>query len=773
MGYLDGLNNEQKQAVLYIDGPSMVIAGAGSGKTRVLTHKVVHLLQNGYLPSQIMVLTFTNKAANEMRERIEKMVGPGYAASLWMGTFHSIFAKILRREADKLGYPNNFTIYDTIDSRNTIKQIVKELGLDPKKEYVPQKVHSRISKLKNNLFTAQYYLSNPEFLEKDKKSKMPMFGEIFKLYENRLKQSGAMDFDDLLLQTNILFKKFPEVLQSYQERFRFILVDEYQDTNYAQYLIVKKLSERHRRICVVGDDAQSIYAFRGARIENIFAFQKDFPEFKLFKLEHNYRSTKKIVSAANSVIAKNTRQIPKNVFSTAEEGESLIVVRHPTDYEEGRWVAEKIKELAQQGVEYSDIAILYRMNSQSRIFEDFLRQKNVPYKIYGGLSFYQRKEIKDTIAYMRLALNPHDEQALQRVLNYPARGIGKTTEQHIFDYAAQNQISVWKVLEKLETLPISISPRSKNALLRFRALIKDFMAKSLSMELYDFAVYVAKHSGILNALATDPSAESQSRYENVQELLNAIKEYTETAEEEQPTLENFLQNIALLTDQDTDEKQGINVPKVSVMTVHSAKGLEFNTVFLVGLEQSIFPGEKIKYNPADLEEERRLFYVALTRAKKQIFLSYADTRLHWGQLRDQQPSQFISEIDRSLLKFENETPEFETFSEEQGASSFEEFRREVKQERDVKQFYRKPPEPKPDISKLKKVATSSHSAQKTINEEPTTGIKVGSMVFHSRFGRGKVLSLTGVYPDTKAEIEFENFGKKKILLKFAKLQILS
>jgi len=553
MDYLKGLNNEQREAVLYIEGPSMVIAGAGSGKTRVLTHKIVHLLRNGYLPNQIMVLTFTNKAAKEMRERIEKMVGPGYASALWMGTFHSIFAKILRREAGLLGYPSNFTIYDTIDSKNVIKQIIKDLNLDPK-VYDPKKIQSRISKFRNNLVTADYYQSLDDMRHKDIRNKIPEFGNIFKKYELRLKKAGAMDFDDLLLQTNILFRKFPDVLAKYQQIFRFILVDEYQDTNYAQYLIIKRLAEKHRKICVVGDDAQSIYAFRGARIENIFAFQKDFPEMQLFKLEHNYRSTQKIVHAANSIISKNSRQIPKNVFSTAEEGENITVVEHITDYEEGRWVAKKIKEIHDGGVEYSDIAILYRMNSQSRIFEDFLRQNNIPYKIYGGLSFYQRKEIKDVLAYLRLAVNPNDDESLRRVINYPARGIGKTSQDALFQYAANQQLSIWQVIEKIETAPVKLTQRSRTALIRFRELIRDFIQKRHTLEVYDFATYVANFSGILQELKADPSPEAQSRFDNIQELLNAIQEYAETSTE-QPSIDDFLQNIALLTDEENKKRK--------------------------------------------------------------------------------------------------------------------------------------------------------------------------------------------------------------------------
>ncbi len=687
-----------------------------------------------------------------------------------MGTFHSIFAKILRREADKLGYPRNFTIYDTIDSRNTIKQIIKEMQLDPK-QYNPQKIHSRISKLKNNLFTADVYNNNPENLEKDRRLQIPLFGDIFKKYEVRLKQAGAMDFDDLLLQTNILFKKYPDVLEGYRQLFHFILVDEYQDTNFAQYLIIKKLAEKHRKICVVGDDAQSIYAFRGARIENIFAFQKDFPEYRLFKLEQNYRSTQKIVEAANSVIRKNERQIPKKVYSTAEQGENLTVVNHITDYEEGRWVAQKIKEIHRSGVEYSDIAILYRMNSQSRIFEDFLRRENIPYRIYGGLSFYQRKEIKDVVAYLRLAVNPNDDEALRRVLNYPARGIGNTSQQAVFQYAAERQLPIWQVISAIETVPLKLTARSRTALVKFRDLINDFIRKQLTMDLYDFAMYVAKMSGILDTLASDPSPEAQSRFENVKELLNAIKEYAETTTDE-PTLDNFLQNIALLTDQDTEDDEGQPIPKVNIMTIHSAKGLEFHTVFLVGLEQSIFPGENARFDPNQMEEERRLFYVALTRAKKQVFLSYANRRLQWGQLRDQVPSQFIDEIDPDLLTFEKKDEDAYFDRTDSGGASFESFKQEVSSVSPEK-IYKKVPQSRPDVSKLKKISSGQRqSAEKHLDYEPNTGIKVGSLVFHSRFGKGRVLDLTGEFPDTKAEIDFEKFGKKKILLKFAKLQIL-
>ncbi len=769
MNYLDKLNDSQRQAVLYIDGPSMVIAGAGSGKTRVLTHKVVHLLHSGYNPSEIMVLTFTNKAANEMKERIEKMIGHEKANGLWMGTFHSIFARILRKEAHRLGYPNNFTIYDTVDSKNTIKQIIKHLNLDPQ-TYQPNKIFGRISKAKNNLITPEYYISNPEFKRLDQIAKIPMFGEIFLRYQNNLKQAGAMDFDDLLLNTNILFRNFPDILQFYQQYFKFILVDEYQDTNYSQYLIIKKLAQKHRKICVVGDDAQSIYAFRGARIENIFNFQKDFPEHKLFKLEQNYRSTQKIVQAANSIIKKNKFQIPKNVFSTAEPGEDILIVNHPTDYEEGRWVAEKIKQIHQNNVPYSDIAILYRTNAQSRIFEDFLRKNNIPYKIYGSISFYQRKEIKDLVAYLRLIINPADNEALRRIFNYPARGIGQKTQQLIFNYAQQNNLPIWNVLLSIESIPLNANPRALHAAIKFRNLIQDFQNKAKSLELYDLTKYVAEKSGLINEFSKDNSVENLSRLENIKEFLNAVKEYSETALEQTPTLDDFLQQITLLTSEDIDSEQEKLLDKVNVMTIHAAKGLEFHTVFLVGIEDGLFPSELSKTDPKDLEEERRLFYVAITRAKKQIFISYAERRLHWGKLSDQKPSPFIKELDQSLVKYLLYQNNYKPLSKPVTATnavSYDDFIADnnLKTHPPAKNY-------KPDPSKLKKISSSPQSDQQKIQYDPHSGLKIGMTVFHSRFGKGKVLSIYGNYPDTKAEILFEQFGTKKMLLKFAKLKIL-
>ncbi len=768
--YLEQLNPAQRQAVEYIQGPSLVIAGAGSGKTRVLTYKVVHLINNGYHPTEILVLTFTNKAANEMRQRIEKMIGAGQAGLLWMGTFHSIFAKILRHEAHHIGYPANYTIYDTIDSRNVIKQVIRELELNPK-DYPINLIHSRISRAKNNLITAEYYSQQEKLIQQDSMKGIPEFSRIFTVYQNKLRKAGAMDFDDLLLNINILFHENPDVLEKYRNIFRFILVDEYQDTNYAQYIIIKKLAQKHGHICVVGDDAQSIYAFRGARIENILNFQRDFPQAKLFKLEQNYRSTKKIVNAANSVIAKNKMQIPKQVFSTAEDGEDILVVSHATDYEEGRWVAEEISRLKRKGVPLSEIAILYRMNFQSRIMEDFLRKKNIPYRIYGGISFYQRKEVKDILAYIRMVVNPQDDEALRRIINYPTRGIGSSTQQVIFEEAARRGIPVWNIIENLENLSLPLSSRSVNAVVKFRSLIQSLQKKAQETDFYEFARVLVASTGIIQALEEEGSQEAKNRIENIMELLSAIKEFSSNMPEgEALTPDAFLQQVALLTAEDT-ENNG-DQDKVNVMTIHSAKGLEFHTVFLVGTEMGIFPSEMSKSDIKELEEERRLFYVAITRAKKQVYISYANSRKFWGRVEAQSPSPFIDEIDQELLSFKLHN-DFTTQKVSFSGSSYNEFKRE--QSFSPPQPQTKRFNPKPDVSRMKKVSTkpAATGTEKNIDYEPTTGLRVGMEVIHNKFGRGKILSMTGEYPNTKAEIEFQNLGVKKILLKFAKLQVVS
>lgn len=649
MDFLHELNDNQREAVLHTEGPALVIAGAGSGKTRVLTYRIAHLLSKGIPAYHILALTFTNKAAREMQKRISQLVGAENASNLWMGTFHSIFSKILRFEADKLGYTSNFTIYDTQDSKNLIKAIVKDLKLDDK-VYKPNDVLGRISMAKNNLIVAQAYAQSSRITNADAAARKPMIAEIYKHYQMRCKQSDTMDFDDLLLQTNILFRDFPEVLAKYQQKFRYILVDEYQDTNYSQYLIIKKLSESHHNICVVGDDAQSIYSFRGARIENILNFRNDYPDFKIFKLEQNYRSTTTIVNAANSIISKNKEQIPKRIFSENEEGEKIKVLRALSDKEEGFQVTNEIFKMANyEQEEYSDFAILYRTNAQSRILEEALRKRNIPYKIYGGQSFYQRKEIKDLLAYFRLSVNQNDEEAFKRIINYPRRGIGDTTIDKIREIAQQHRVSMWTVLCNLEKVAGSFNNSSLTKLNNFRLLIEKFAERSQEENAYDVACTIVQSSGITDDLSNDSTPEGVSRKENIQELLNAIKDFSETAYKEgfSDKLATFLEGVALLTDQDTEKPGDDN--KVTLMTIHAAKGLEFPNVFITGIEEELFPAQQCASNPQALEEERRLFYVALTRAEKKVVMSYATTRYRNGQIISTRPSRFIAEIDPHFL----------------------------------------------------------------------------------------------------------------------------
>ena len=649
MNFLNELNESQRAAVEYTQGPALVIAGAGSGKTRVLTYRIAQLLSQGVPAYKILALTFTNKAAREMQKRIAELVGTEIAANLWMGTFHSIFSKILRFEAEKLGYTSSFTIYDTQDSKNLIKAIVKDMKLDDK-VYKPNVILGRISMAKNNLIVAQSYAQNSRILSEDTAGKRPLIGEIYKQYQQRCKQSDTMDFDDLLLQTNILFRDHPEVLAKYQEKFNYILVDEYQDTNYSQYLIVKKLSDIHRNICVVGDDAQSIYSFRGARIENILNFKNDYPDYKLFKLEQNYRSTTTIVDAANSVISKNREQIPKKTFSENEEGEKIIVMRALSDKEEGFQVTNEIFKLANyEQQEYSDFAILYRTNAQSRILEEALRKRNIPYKIYGGQSFYQRKEIKDLLAYFRVAVNQNDEEALKRIINYPRRGIGDSTVEKLREIALKYQVSIWTVLCNLNKVADTFNSGTLAKLSKFAAMIDRFREQIPNENAYDIAYVIARTSGIVDDLSADETPEGVSRKENIQELLNGIKDFSETAYKEgkDDKLPAFLEGVALLTDQD-GEKEG-DQNKVTLMTIHSSKGLEFSNVFLAGMEEELFPAQQCVASPSALEEERRLFYVALTRAEKRVFLSYATTRYKNGQVVSSRPSRFIAEIDQEYL----------------------------------------------------------------------------------------------------------------------------
>ncbi|MBL7883009.1 MAG: UvrD-helicase domain-containing protein, partial [Bacteroidia bacterium] len=688
--YLEELNPVQRKAVECTEGPVMIIAGAGSGKTRVLTYRIAHLMEKGVDSFNILSLTFTNKAAREMKERIGKIVGDSEAKNLWMGTFHSVFARILRSEAEKIGYPSNFTIYDTDDSKSLIKTILKEQGLDDK-SYKPSSVLARISAAKNNLISAQQYLNNAQIQEEDRMAVKPKMGIIYEQYSKRCFKAGAMDFDDLLFNTNILLRDFPAVLHKYQHKFKYILVDEYQDTNFSQYVIVKQLAAAFRNICVVGDDAQSIYAFRGANIQNILNFEKDYPELNTFKLEQNYRSTQNIVEAANSVIANNKEQLKKNVFTQNEEGEKIKVVKNDSDNAEGNYVANSIFETKMNEQAHNrDFAILYRTNAQSRAMEEALRRQNIPYRIYGGVSFYQRKEIKDLLAYYRLTLNNHDEEALKRIINYPARGIGDTTLDKITIAANDHDVSLWTVIENINQFEIGLNAGAKSKLDDFSTMIKSFSAMLKTHNAYDLGQHVAVHSGILRDLYADKTPEGVSRHENIQELLNGLKEFVETeietivddiqTDEEkdffsseittpaelnngllfteqdlndkpasalttEPTLDIFMQDIALMTDSDKDAKNEKDRNRVVLMTIHAAKGLEFKYVYIVGLEENLFPSQMSLTSRTDLEEERRLFYVAITRAEKKLTLSYSTTRYRWGNLIYCEPSRFIEELD--------------------------------------------------------------------------------------------------------------------------------
>ena len=653
--YIEELNESQRAAVLYGDGPSLVIAGAGSGKTRVLTYKIAYLLENGYNPWNILALTFTNKAAREMKERIARQVGEQRARFLWMGTFHSVFSRILRAEASHIGFTSQFTIYDSADSKSLIRSIIKEMGLD-EKTYKPGSVQARISNAKNHLVSPSGYAANKEAYEGDLAAKMPAIRDIYSRYWERCRQAGAMDFDDLLVYTYILFRDFPDVLARYREQFRYVLVDEYQDTNYAQHSIVLQLTKENQRVCVVGDDAQSIYSFRGADIDNILYFTKIYPDTKVFKLEQNYRSTQTIVRAANSLIEKNERQIPKEVFSEKERGEAIGVFQAYSDVEEGDIVTNKIAQLRREhDYEYSDFAILYRTNAQSRVFEEALRKRGMPYKIYGGLSFYQRKEIKDIIAYFRLVVNPNDEEAFKRIINYPARGIGDTTVGKIITAATDNNVSLWTALCDPITYGLSINKGTHTKLQDFRALIEQFMADVTVKNAYEIGTEIIRQSGIINEVCQDNSPENLSRKENIEELVNGMNDFCAMRQEEGNTnvsLIDFLSEVSLLTDQDSD-KEG-DGEKVTLMTVHSAKGLEFRNVFVVGMEENLFPSGMAGDSPRAMEEERRLFYVAITRAEEHCFLSFAKTRFRYGKMEFGSPSRFLRDIDTRFLQLPQE-----------------------------------------------------------------------------------------------------------------------
>jgi DNA helicase-2/ATP-dependent DNA helicase PcrA len=748
--FLKNLNKSQLESTLQKDGPMIVIAGAGSGKTRVLTYKIAYLMTEGVDPFNILALTFTNKAAKEMKERIANIVG-GEARNLWMGTFHSVFARILRIEAHKIGYTSNFTIYDTDDSQKLVGRIIKELNLD-KDNYKYKSIFSRISSMKNNFISAESYINDDELLLSDKISNRPSFNQIYKEYVDRCFKAGAMDFDDLLLKTNELLSKYPETLAKYQNIFKYILVDEYQDTNHSQYLIIKALSDKFQNICVVGDDAQSIYSFRGANINNILNFQKDFPDSKLFRLEQNYRSTKNIVNAANSLIENNQKRLKKTVWTENESGEKISVNKLLTDGEEGRFVASSIFETKMQNqLNNKDFAILYRTNAQSRSFEDALRKKNIPYRVYGGLSFYQRKEIKDVLAYLRLLINSEDEQAFKRIINFPARGIGQTTLNKITIEAKKLNVSDYRFIKDFSKSTEILNSSTKNKLLDFVIMLESLKVNTENLNVFDVTKEVLKQSGLYNLYKKDESLEGVNRIQNIEELLNGIKDFVDNNEFEDKSVSSFLQNIALATDQDNEDDDR---NKVSLMTIHLAKGLEFPYVYIVGLEENLFPSAMNLNSRNELEEERRLFYVALTRAEKKVFLSYVLSRYRWGKLVDSEQSRFINEIkdeyiQRNIIQKSSNFP----FSNK---SSFNK----------VGIRYKKPEtRPPKNFVKIKKNSINSNLFDNKLS--------IGNIVIHDRFGKGKVIYIEGVSDNQKAEILFEKAGTKKLLLRFSKLKIIA
>ena len=784
--YLDELNESQRAAVLYNEGPSLVIAGAGSGKTRVLTYKIAYLLDNGYEPWSILALTFTNKAAREMKERIARAVGTEKAKYLWMGTFHSVFARILRTEAAALGYSSNFTIYDSSDSKSLIKSLLKELNLD-EKVYKPGLVQSRISNAKNHLVSAQAYAASSEFFRSDSEAKIPAMSDIYIRYCERCKQSDAMDFDDLLVNTFLLFKNNPDICDKYAERFRYVLVDEYQDTNFAQHSIVLQLTGKHQRVCVVGDDAQSIYSFRGANIDNILKFTRLYDDARLFKLEQNYRSTQLIVKAANSLIEKNREQIKKEVFSENSVGEPITVTSAYSDVEEGEIVANKITSMhVKNGQPYSDFAILYRTNAQSRIFEEALRKRAVAYRIYGGLSFYQRKEIKDVIAYFRLAVNPHDGEALKRVINYPARGIGDTTLNKIIATAAQEGVSLWTVISSPLDYGLNINKGTHAKLQGFRDIIAGFVSKVENTNAYDLGKEIVGASGIMADIMQDTSPEGLSRRENIDELVNGMYDFCDIRRQEgneRMFLTDYLSEVSLLTDQDGEKDD--SVPKVTLMTIHSAKGLEFRNVFIVGMEENLFPGPMSSDSPRALEEERRLFYVAITRAEENCFISYAKNRYKYGKPEFCNPSRFLKDINPAFLKmpadsgftsvrnegygkqrnYERNYERNDTYRNS-GPSMFD--GGEIPQE-PVR--FVKPVSPR-NLKRIIPTASTSDMQGISSGKADTHGVEVGRLIEHERFGRGEVVRLEGSGDNCKATVRFENAGDKQLLLKFARFKII-
>ncbi|MCF6296634.1 MAG: UvrD-helicase domain-containing protein [Flavobacteriaceae bacterium] len=772
--YLNQLNEVQKEAVLQKDGPMIIIAGAGSGKTRVLTYRIANLMKNGVDPFNILSLTFTNKAAREMKSRIANVVGQSEAKNLWMGTFHSVFARILRSESEKIGFPSNFTIYDTQDSVRLLTSIIKELQLE-KDKYKAKQILGRISQYKNSLITVRAYFKSPELLEADKMSGRPQIGKIYQEYVERCFKAGAMDFDDLLLRTNELLTRFPEVLAKYQDRFRYIMVDEYQDTNHSQYLIVRALADRYQNICVVGDDSQSIYSFRGANIQNILNFQKDYDNVKIFKLEQNYRSSKVIVEAANSVIDKNKTKLDKEIWTSNDEGEKVKVMRTFSEGDEGRFVANSIFENKMQNQLTNDVfTVLYRTNAQSRAIEDALRKKDIKYRIYGGLSFYQRKEIKDTLGYLRLLINPSDEEALKRVINYPARGIGQTTIDKLTVAANHYNKSIFEILLTLNTVDLKINTGTKIKLENFANMIRSFQIEMQTKNAFEITDTVLKKTRLIKDIELEGTPEAISRVENVQELLNGIKDFIEEQKEkeEEASLSYFLEDVALATDFDNDKD---DIPRVSLMTIHLSKGLEFPYVYIVGLEENLFPSAMSMNTRSEIEEERRLFYVAITRAEKQVYLSYAQSRYRWGKLIDCEPSRFLEEIDGKYLEYltpKKNIVQANKFIDQDIFDSVPQ--NKIRFKKPVERVLQKLKPKKIDSVKvtppknLKKISTINQGNSNLFDDTLT----VGNIIEHVKFGRGEVIQIEGVGNSKKAEIKFESGNTKKLLLHFAKLKII-
>ncbi len=795
--FLNDLNEAQRGAASHVEGPMMVIAGAGSGKTRVLTYRIAHLISKGTDAFSILALTFTNKAAREMKDRIAKVIGDGEARNVWMGTFHSVFARILRIESERINYPRNFTIYDTSDSRALIKDIVKGLGLDDK-VYKAASVQSRISNAKNNLIDAKGYADNTDIMSEDTQAGRPRIHEVYRAYESRCFRAQAMDFDDLLFKMNVLLRDFPDLLLKYQHKFQYILVDEYQDTNFSQYVIIKQLAALRENLCVVGDDAQSIYGFRGANIENILNFKKDYPDFAMYKLEQNYRSTQFIVNAANSVIAHNTEQIEKVVWTSNEAGQRIQINRCYSDNEEGKLVASQVFDVHNQNqVHWKNFAILYRTNAQSRAFEESFRKLNIPYRIFGGLSFYQRKEIKDLIAYFRLTANHRDEEALKRVINYPARGIGKTTMDRLLVESTARDVSIWELVTDPFNPPESVQGAALRKVQDFTGMVQGFAAEMHTKDAHDLGMHIAKHTGLVHTLYQDKTPEGVARYDNLQELLNGMKAFTDQSKastpDEVPTLGDFLMDVALLTDADQDDGDD---NKVGFMSIHAAKGLEFAHVFVVGMEENLFPSQMAMESRADMEEERRLFYVAITRAEKSCTLSYALTRYKWGQLIQAESSRFLEEIDPECVimpsaqaakpnpfaggaGMEGARNAWQSMSsgKSQPQSAFERLSKKAQPQSTASPFKgaSAPVIPKSASGKpLKRMEGSpSSERQDTTQTASASVLQEGTQVQHERFGKGKITRIEGEAPNQKATVFFPSAGQKQLLLKFAKLQVIS